>query len=416
MEVRQAALKCLVKILEHNASYDETLEFYAGKVDSPPDLTNTTAGALKLKRALDYFIEQISSKKVKKLSPNVKNLLRLGIFELEYLKRPDYAVVNSYVNICRKLDKKSASFVNAILRNFIRKHPEINIDEAGLSVKYSHPDWLVEKWINTYGTETTEKILKYNNQPPKTVLRLNRLKTSKQELIQLLKEHEVEFTESQNCEDCLILNSPGRIKALPGYDNGLWVVQGESSAIVVHVLEPEPGEKIIDLCAAPGAKTTHIASLTEDKSEITAVDINTKRLERIKENCKRLGIKRVRVLEGDAASIKMDEKFDRVLVDAPCSNTGVLGKRPDARWNRTPEDIAALAELQLKILNNAAPLLKPNGVLVYSTCSIEPEENTCVIEKFLKANPDFELEKSRQILQSDEGIDGFFIAKLIKKH
>ncbi|OGI00046.1 MAG: hypothetical protein A2Y25_09050 [Candidatus Melainabacteria bacterium GWF2_37_15] len=393
MEVRQAALNCLVKILEHNNSYDETLELYAGKVDNPSDLTNTVASTVKFKLALDYFIEQVSTRKIKKLSPVVRNLLRLGIFELEYLKRPDYAVVNSYVDLCRKLDKNSASFVNAILRNFIRKRAEISIKDEDLHIKYSHPKWLVDKWVKNYGIESAIKIMEYNNRPPKIHLRINTLKTDK-----------IDIPE----------NPQGNIKNLPGYKEGYWVVQGESSAMVAPILDPQPGEKILDLCAAPGAKTTHIASLMGDKGEITAVDISPKRLERIKENCERLGIKSVKIVAGDAAEIRFKQEFDRILVDAPCSNTGVFGKRPDARWNRKPEDITNLADLQLKILNNAATMLKSGGVLVYSTCSIEPEEDQEVIQKFLETNENFKLEFSRLILQSECDIDGFFIAKLLQ--
>ena len=391
MEVRQAALNCLIKIIEHNNSYDETLEYYAGKVDNPSDLTNTVASTIKFKLALDYFIEQVSTRKIKKLSPIVRNLLRLGILELEYLKRPDYAVVNSYVDLCRKLDRNSASFINAVLRNFIRKKPEIPPEL--IHIKYSHPKWLVDKGVKNFGIEATKKIMEYNNRPPKIHLRINTLKTDKIDLPE---------------------NPQGSIKNLPGYKEGYWVVQGESSSMVAPILDPQPGEKILDLCAAPGSKTTHIAALMGDKGEITAVDISPKRLERIKENCERLGIKSVKIVAGDAAEIKFKQEFDRILVDAPCSNTGVFNKRPDARWNRKPEDINNLADLQLKILNNAATMLKSGGVLVYSTCSIEPEEDQDVIQKFLEANKNFKLEFSKLILQSECDMDGFFIAKLLR--
>jgi len=415
MEVRQAALECLVKILEHNNSYEETLEYYANRVENPPDLTNTVAGAIKRKLSLDYYIERISTKKVKKLSPAVRNILRLGIFELEYLKRPDFAVVNSYVDICNKKDKKSSGFVNAVLRNFTRKREEISIPPENLSIKYSHPQWMIEKWKKNYGKDVTEKILEYNNTPPKTVLRINRLKTDKQHLMKLFTENNTAFKESGLCEDCLIMETGGSIKAIPGFEEGLWAVQGETSAMVATILSPQKNERILDLCAAPGAKTTHIASIMGNTGQITAVDVSHARLEKISQNLKRLGIKNVQTIEGDASTIKLKKDYDRILADVPCSNTGVLGKRPDARWNRKPEDIAGLADLQLKILNNAAEMLKPGGVLVYSTCSIEPEENTEVIEKFLNSNKGFTLGSSRLFLQSEYETDGFFIAQLHKK-
>ncbi len=414
MEIRHAALKCVIKIIEHNSSYDETLEFFANKVNNPPDLVNTVAGTIKSRLALDYFIELVSSRRVKKLSPTVRNILRLAVFELEYLKHPDYAVVNSYAGICKELDKKAVSFVNAVLRNFIRKRPEIKIEDDDLSIKYSHPDWLVKRWANNYGIEAAKKILEYNNQPPKLCLRINTLKVTKDRLLQFFEQNKINFREVPQCEDCLIIESRGNIRNIPGYKEGLWVVQGAASAMVARILGPEPGEKILDLCAAPGAKTTHIASVMNDTGEITAVDISPERLEKITGNCERLGIKSVKTIEADASEIKLNEEFDRILVDAPCSNTGVFGKRPDARWRRKPGDIDTLAGLQLKILTNAAGMLKPGGGLVYSTCSIEPEENIQVVEKFLSLNKCFQPEFSKLILQSEQDMDGFFIARMRK--
>lgn len=414
MEIRQAALKCLIKILEHRDSYEETLDFYARRVDSPADLTNTIAGAIRHKLTLDFFIEKISDRKVPKLSMTVRNILRLGIFELEYLERPEYAVVNSYVELCRKHEKKAFNFVNAVLRNFIRKRASIIIKDNDLSIKYSHPAWLVNKWIKTYGKEATEKILEYNNRPPVISLRINRIKTTKAAFEQLLKQNEIEFKQSKFCEDCLIIEHKGNIKNIPGYDEGFWVVQGESSAMAAPALDCKEGQKILDLCAAPGSKTTHIASIINNKGEITAVDVSAERLERVKQNCSRLGITCVKTTSADALELRFNEEFDRILIDAPCSNTGVLGKRPDARWNRQPDDIKNLAELQLKIINNAANMLKSGGTMVYSTCSIEPEENTEVIEKFLQTHPEFSLVNANQILQSESNIDGFFIAVLEK--
>lgn len=402
MEIRAAALKCLIKVLEHNESWEETLDYYLKQVVNPPELTNITVGAVKFKLALDYFISRVSSIKPKKLSHTVKNILRLGIYELEYLKKPDYAVVNSYVSLCRTYDRRSCSFVNAVLRNFIRQQETISIKEDDLSTKYSHPDWLIARWTKNYGLEKTIKIMEFNNRPPKLSLRINRLKT-----------HNIEGKESKYSKDCRIIENSGNITSIPGYKEGFWVVQSESSAMVSEILDPQPGENILDMCAAPGAKTTHIASLIGDRGIILAVDISPDRTAKITRNCARLGVTCVKTLVADAVTLDTDMRFDRVLVDAPCSNTGVFGRRPDARWNKKPEDIAGLANLQFKILNNAARLLKPGGVLVYSTCSIEPEENMLLVQKFLYENSCFLEEKYKIILQSDYEIDGFFIAKLI---
>lgn len=434
MDIRQAALKCLIKILEHNKSYEETFNLYVKKVDNPSELKNTVSGAVKQKIILDYFINCISSKKAKQLSPISRNLLRLGVFELEFLKRPEYAVVNSYVELCKKQDKNAVKFVNAVLRNFIRKRSDIFPRESDigeikfLSIKYSHPEWMVERWIKTYGREKTEKICEHNNSPSKISLRINTIKIDKEDLLNLFKKHGIEFKQSLFSENCLIINHAGNIKKIPGYEEGFWVVQGESSSLVSEILDPQPGERILDFCAAPGVKTTHIASLMKDHGRVVAVDISTERIKRITENCERLGVNSVEAVTGDATEFSFNEKFDRILVDAPCSNTGVLSARPDARWKKKPKDIENLAGLQQKILKNAAQQLKPGGILVYSTCSIEPEENVVLIRKFLEENKNFipvnfqtssefiesEFPGSIQILQSESGIDGFYIAKLMK--
>lgn len=429
-DVRFAAVKSLIKILEHDKFFDEMFAEYSEKVENTAELTNLLSGAVKSKLTLDFYIEKVSSKKVKKLSPVVRNILRAAVYELEYLNTPDYAAVNSYVELCRKLDKGAEGFVNGVLRGYIRKKNEIAPDEKELgeekfiSIKFSHPEWLIRKWLKHFGREKTEKICAYNNAPPKTVLRINTLKTDIDRLIKLFHDNGVEFEESAYCKDCLILKSSGNVRNIPGYREGFWVVQGESSSLVAEILAPQPGERILDMCAAPGGKTTHIAALMDDVGEVVAVDTSAERLKKVEENCLRLGITSVKTVVGDGTTIQARENFDRLLVDAPCSNTGVLITRPDARWKRTQEDVQNLTKLQMAILKNAAGQLKAGGMLVYSTCSIEPEENEQLIRAFLAENTDFALEKFTfagaehpgmlQILPCDYGIDGFFIAKLQK--
>jgi len=433
MDVRLSAVKCLIKILEQNKTSDEVINSYAEKVGSISELINLTAGAVKSKLTLDFLIENISSRPLKKISPPVKNILRAAIYELEYLKAPDYAVINSYVEISKLYDKNSSNFVNAVLRNFLRKKDEIkfpNIEEnpcEAISIKFSHPAWLVERWIKTYGIEETIKICEFNNKIPAISIRINTLKISKSEVMDLFRENNIQFKESLVSDECLRLENQGNIKNIAGYKEGFWAVQGESSALVAKILNPLKGERILDLCAAPGGKTAHIAALTENTGEIIAVDISKDRIKKIKENCERLGITCVKTFVSDAETFS-DSSFDRILTDVPCSNTGVFSKRPDARWKRKPEDIKNLVEIQLKILQNAAKLLKEGGVLVYSSCSIEPEENILLIQEFLKINNDFAFEDISkyllwekqgnggyiQVLQSTYNIDGFFIAKLKK--
>ena len=434
MDTRLAAVKSLIKILEQNKTFDEVASSYAEKVKSYPEYLNLTAGTVKHKLTLDFFVENLSLRPVKKISPPIKNILRTALYELEYLRTPDYAVINSYVDITKKYEKTSSGFVNAVLRNFGRKRKEIHIADIKenpvkhISIKYSHPAWLVEKWIQEYGIEETIKICEFNNKTPVLSIRINSLKADKLQIINLFRENNVEFTESKVSDECLILKNTGNIKNIPGYHEGLWIVQGESSSLVPKALNPQRNEHILDLCAAPGGKTSHIAALMENSGEVTAVDINEKRIKRIEENLERLGITCVKTVVSDASEYKNQKLFDKILIDAPCSNTGVFGKRPDARWKRTPEDIKSLTELQLKILQNASKLLKTDGIIVYSTCSIEPEENSQLIEKFLSENKDFQKEEIKeiniapektqpgiiQILQSRHNIDGFFIAKIKK--
>ncbi|HSA06265.1 MAG TPA: 16S rRNA (cytosine(967)-C(5))-methyltransferase RsmB [Candidatus Gastranaerophilales bacterium] len=434
MDVRHAALKCLIKTLEHQNFYEESFKQYAHEVNSPSELKNTLSGAIKFKLALDFYVEKISSKKISKLSPEIRNILRLGIFELEFLKAPEYAVVNSYVELCGKLDKKSTGFVNAVLRNFIRKRADISINENDLgeikyiSIKYSHPEWLVKRWIGFYGREETEKICAYNNMPSKINLRINSLKTGRENLLKLFEEKNIKFEESLFSKNCIIVKESGNIKSIPGFEEGLWVVQGESSSLVAEILAPEQDDKVLDFCAAPGGKTTHIAALMKDKGKIIAVDISSDRIKRINQNCKRLDINSIHTVVGNAEELKFKEPFDKILIDSPCSNTGVFAARPDARWQKNSKDIEKLCELQMKILKNAACQLKSGGILVYSTCSIEHEENEGLINRFLQENEDFKPESFKlgsafenaecsgmlQILQSRYQIDGFFIAKLKK--
>lgn len=434
MDVRLAAVKSLIKILEQNKTSDEVINSYADKVSSISELINLIAGTVKLKLTLDFFIENISSRPQKKLSPPVKNILRAAIYELEYLKNQDYAVINSYVDISKTYDKNSSGFINAVLRNFLRQRSEINFPSLeenplkAISIKFSHPEWLIEKWIKNYGIDETIKICEFNNKIPVISIRINTLKASKSKVMDLLAENNVAFTESQISNECLILKNPGNIKNVAGYKEGYWAVQGESSSLVAKILDPQKDEHILDLCAAPGGKTTHIADLMQNSGKIIALDVSSGRIKKLEENCDRLGINCVKTIVSDAASFSDSQKFDRILIDAPCSNTGVLSKRPDARWKRTPEDIKNLIKIQLKILQNTSNLLKEGGTMVYSTCSIEPEENILLITEFLNNNNNFifediskylnNIDEGRegyiQILQSKYNIDGFFIAKLKK--
>ncbi|MDD3150421.1 MAG: 16S rRNA (cytosine(967)-C(5))-methyltransferase RsmB [Candidatus Gastranaerophilales bacterium] len=433
MSTRKIALKALIEVTYHDKMLDYVIEKYQDKVNVKSELSGLLSGVLRHLITIDYFIEKLTEKNFKKLSNNIKNVLRLGIYEFEYTQNPDYAVINSYVEIIKKAEKsKGASgFVNAVLRNFLRKKNEIFFPKEPLlktiSIEFSHPEWMVKNWLKYYGEEATKKICQFNNIPPEVTIRANTSKVSKNQLMEIFDKNNVKYED--NCLNplCLKLKEYGKMSDIIGFDEGLWLVQGEASSLVALILNPQKNENILDLCSAPGGKTCHIAEIMDNTGSVISVDINLKRLEKVSRNADRLGFSNIKTIVSDAIQFDSVQKFDRILIDAPCSNTGVLAKRADARYKRKPDDIKNLASLQFDILKNASKLVKKEGIIVYSTCSIEPEENIQVIEKFLEKNSNFVLEKIElpfklnfktmekgyiQFLQSEHNIDGFFIAKL----
>lgn len=434
MDVRQAAVESAIKILDKKILFDDALKPYENKVFSKAELHSLVAGTIKLKLRLDFVIEKITNRKLKDISFQVKNILRLAIYELEQTQNPEYAVINSYVELTKKYNPKASGFTNGALRAYLRKKNDIEFPSLkknpakAISIIYSHPEWMVKNWIKNYGQDKTIQICEFNNKSPKLTIRPNYIKISKQELIEFFELNNIKHALDTTVSECIELLEYGDIRNIAGFKEGLWLVQGESSILTGKILDPQPGENILDLCSAPGGKTAHIAALMQNKGRITAVDISETRLKKVNENCTRLGINIVKTVAADATTFFSDEKFDRILIDAPCSNTGVLAKRADARWNRRPEDVIALSEIQKKILDNAVNLLKKGGCIVYSTCSIEPEENTMVTDQFVTKNKAFCYEditkylpwKSTtigytQITQSIHGIDGFYIAKIVNK-
>lgn len=434
MDVRLAALKSIIKIFNKNLLIEDIVKNYESKVFIASELKGLVTGVVKNKLTLDFYIKNISSRSLKDINIEILNILRLAIYELEFLNNPEYAVIDSYVDLSKKYNQKTAPFVNGVLRNFLRdkskiKFPDINKQPVEhISLKYSHPKWMVENWVKSYGVQDTVRICIFNNLPSKLIMRVNELKTSINKLEKIFKEENIHFNEVLKCSCCIEVHKKGDIKKIPGFNRGLWLVQSVSSSLVANVLDPQEGEKILDICAAPGGKTTHIAGKMKNKGKVFALDINKKRLKKVEENCKRLGVDIVKTIDCDARKYITDKLFDRILIDAPCSNTGVLAKRTEARWNKTQEDINNLSKIQYDILKNSSKLVKQGGIVVYSTCSIEKEENVDVINKFLENNPEFKLDKINnylpwdetedhgyiQILQSKHNIDGFFIARLIK--
>ncbi len=376
---------------------------------------------------IDYMLKKLSKIPLKKLERQVLNALRLGLYELVFLRIENYATVNEYVKIIkRQKGIKAGNFVNAILRNAIRRLEEITAITVKnpidyLSIKYSFNTELVKYLIDEYGRDKAEEIMDSLCQKPSLSIRVNTTKTSKDELKNLLLEKGMRTTDSQLANDSLIVEKPFRITDLDEFKEGFFTIQDQASIKVAEILNPEEGAEILDLCAAPGSKSSHLSQLTNDKSLVIANDISSNKLPKIKENFTRLGFKNYEITNFDASK-RVDEfvrEFDYILVDAPCSGLGVIRRKPEIKLFRTMDEIKELAKIQEKILEQSLLYLKNGGKLVYSTCTIGKLENSTIIDSLLSKDDSLSLletegEKYYEILPNIQDSDGFFIAKLSK--
>lgn len=422
MDAREASLKALMDI-SYNKDFEKVFDTYVEKSEYRADFGHLLNGVIRNITYLDFYIEKISQRKPKFLQNDVRNILRLGFFELDFTDNPEYAVVNSYVELAKLFNPKSTSFVNAVLRNFVRQKPEIKLPTNFLdylATKYSHPKWMIKRWVLHYGKDEIENILQFNNTSYGLWIRVNTLKIKVNDFLALLVKAGINFEQNIVVPECIKISHKGSVENLIGYHEGYWMVQGVASSLVSNILGAEDDDVVLDVCAAPGGKTAHIAAMMNNTGRILALDLNKKRLEKLEENLIRLGIENTSYIVKDAMKASFTETFDKILVDAPCSNTGVFAKKPDAKWKKTIEDIEELSKIQYEILCNVSKYLKPGGTMVYSTCSIELEENILVVHKFLQNNRDFVLESfeipyetegTLQIIPSEFEMEGFFIAK-----
>lgn len=396
-------------------------------------MTEIVTGAVRWRAKLDWVLTGFFHGNFTKAETNIRNALRVALYQILFLDRvPHSAAVNESVEFIKRLrGQKVADLVNAVLRNILRNLENIRYPDAAenpiqhLAVVESHPQWMVQRWVERFGKDDARQLLSANNRRPDLTLRVNRLKIDFNYFLSKLEQHSIQFTRSS------VLDFFVRVKHMAGiggsdlYQRGFFVVQDESAGLAVQLLDPRPGERVIDLCAAPGGKTTMIGELMRNAGEIVAVDRYETRLQLVRNACQRLGIANVQAATADAATLAVPPA-DRVLVDAPCSGLGVLAKKPDAKWKREPEDIVRLVALQNSILSHAATLVKPGGVLVYSTCTLEPEENIDLVRSFLSAHPEFSLEPAGafvnpQVVHADgyvetfphrQGMDGSFAVRL----
>lgn len=443
INTRRLALKILVDIDSNKKYSNIALNRHLDKDElSNLDkrfIRQLVYGVLENKIYIDYVIKTFSKTPIRKMNENILNILRLGIYQIKFLdKVPDSAAVNESVKIAKKINFKLSGFVNGILRSYIREPNKVKLPNKKkkptdyLSIKYSFNKWIVEKWISLYGLEFTEKLLIASNSKPQLNLRTNTLRIDRDALIKKLGAEEC-ISHKGAVEEAIIVDSNSTsIERMESYRDGLFSIQDSSSMLVARVLGPRSDERVLDLCSAPGGKSTHMAQLMNNKGTIIAQDIHEHKLDLINEAATRLGIDIISTKQGDATILNEDyvDGFDKVLVDAPCSGLGIIRRKPEIKYSKTEEDIEALTKIQADILDNAAKYVRPGGALVYSTCTIVPEENNLMIKSFLDEHEDFEIkniwddignidientEYGIQLYPNTDDTDGFFIAKLIRK-
>ena len=379
-------------------------------------------GVVRWQTTLDRLIAR-KTDPVREQRPALKNLLRLGLYQIFWLDRiPPHAAVHETVEQAKRSGYgHQAGFINAVLRGYLREADEIKKILADMKISqpalgWSHPEWLVEKWRKNFGDEKMRQLLEWNNTPPKTYARINTLKTDAGKLVERWREENVEYdfvTRDWTGENLAFeLKTHPPLNSLPSLRDGWFYLQDPSTLLAPVLLAPQAGENILDACAAPGGKTTLIAQFMNNEGKITASDIEPNRLKLVRENCARLGVTNVQMPLPTILNPQSAPRYDRILIDAPCSNTGVMRRRVDLRWRISPEEVSRLQKTQLELLNQAVPKLKPGGVIVYSTCSLEPEENSETVKQFLAANPSFKLEAERQLLPFADGVDGAYVARL----
>jgi 16S rRNA (cytosine967-C5)-methyltransferase len=436
---RGTAVKILNRIERTDAYLDKLLD---GELRSKEIadidkslLAEIIHGVVRWQGRLDWVLNGFTHGNFSKSEVNVKNSLRVALYQILFLNKvPQYAVVNEAVEFIKRIrGEKAANLVNGVLRNIIRSmdgihYPKVEDDPVQyLSVYYSHPYWMVKRWVSRFGKEEVEKLLAANNEIPELTLRINKLKCSSIEFLSLLDKKSVSYQGSSFIDHFIKVKSLSGISQMDIFQKGFFSIQDESAALSVMLLSPQPGERVIDMCAAPGGKTTFIGELMGNKGEIIAIDKYESKLNLIKMSCERLGITNVRFIVADSSELQI-EPAAKVLVDAPCSGLGALRKKPDIKWKREAEDIPRLVKQQLSLLENASRLLNPGGVLIYGTCTTEPEENGLLIKSFLEKHPEFTVDDASKFVNkavvTDEGfietfphrhhIDGSFAVRLVK--
>ena len=438
MNCRKLAVKILNRVLNEGAYSNIILSKELNEVElNDKDkalLTEIVYGVLRRKRTLDVIIANFV-KDIKLMDKNILNILRVAIYQMNFLdKIPTYAACNEAVEEAKEISENDSKLVNGILRSFTKNPDDINvpgnkIDEY--AYKFSFEPWMIRLLIKQYGENVAKKIMSGLNTIPKVSIRVNELNSDYDEVYEKLEEMEYEISEGVICPEAINIKGGKSIENNPLFKEGKITVQDESAMLVAPLLDLKEGMTVVDLCSAPGGKTTHIAEILGNTGKVLAFDLHESKLRLIKENCERLGITNVTTFAQDATKLNAElvASTDRVLLDVPCSGLGIIRKKPEIKWNKKRNDLREIIPVQREIMNNAWQYLKQGGVMIYSTCTLNKEENEENIEWFLNNHEDCEVKrifvgKQDNLVYSREGLltvmpnenmDGFFIAKLEKR-
>ena len=420
-----------VRILQEYERGDDLIDHliaknfeHSGLSHTDKRLTNELVnGTLRWRIKIDWILNRLYHGNVKKIPVKIVVILELAVYQLLLLdKIPDYAAVHEAVKLAKNAcGLYWGNLVNAILRTYIRERDSLEEvisglpEKLSLSINCSHPQWIIDRWIDRYGQADTIKLCAYNNTNPVASIRINTLKIDKDRLLKILNSEGYQCEPGKYLDEFIRLDKFPDLRQDPNFLNGFFTIQDESAGLATHLLDPQPSDLILDVCAAPGGKTTHIAEIAPS-SRIYAIDRYFKRLLLIRENSVRLGLANISLICADATNFA-GGGFDKILVDAPCSGFGVLSRRSDIRFKRESTQINELTELQHRLLENAAQLLNTGGSLVYSTCTIEPDENELIVERFLRTHPEFAiLEPNNEKIPEELIVDHKYIQSLPYQH
>ncbi len=443
---RRLALELLLRREEHRIPLEQLLSAIQEEACNAPEerafLHELVYGVYRWRGRLDWIIDLLIQKRPEKLPQAIRYILQLGLYQLLFLQRiPPFAIVYEAVELAKQFGHRgTAKLVNGVLRKAQRQAPQFpypswETDPVGyLSIVYSHPRWMVERWIARWGFATTRTICMANNQYPPLSLRINRLRTTRSELLKLFQEEGIAALPSPAFAESIRLRDyGGKISALPGYAQGWFQVQDEGALLISTLCAPKPGMYLLDVCAAPGGKSTHLAEQMQDQGLIVALDRSFRRLRRLQENASRLALHSIHPVQGDGEYLLFGQPFDLVLLDAPCSGLGVLRRHPEGKWEKTPALIQEMSTRQHRLLEQAQRHVRRGGVLVYSVCSCESEETGEIIHAFLRHHSDFYLESLLSLVPASltpllterdtmlmalpglSDLDGFFAVRLRRR-